>query len=267
MRYSGVLGCVLACVATPLAAKEYTVQRGDTLSTIADRELGRSSAWRELCEINNLPNCDRIVVGMTLRLTAAADHAEGIEVEHDAADSGQISDSRRENIHSEANGGSPDQAARNPDAIFVEVYSLDSPLGLPIETQNQFDMSRTDLGVELSGHVSDPRPGWRTGGAFIRLTDDFEKAASGNRVRIEIEAYGNKEGNFIAAYSTADVGNSGWQSLPIGLSRAVSSFEYDVRPLKDGNGDFLGIVPDPKDDGQTITIKEIRAIVLYSVEK
>jgi len=43
----------------------YTVKTGDTLSSIAD-EYG--TTWEDLCQVNNLSNCDAISVGQVLQL-------------------------------------------------------------------------------------------------------------------------------------------------------------------------------------------------------
>jgi LysM repeat protein len=50
------------------AQQQYTVQPGDSLGQIAIRELGDSGAWRDMCEINFLANCDRILTGQVLQL-------------------------------------------------------------------------------------------------------------------------------------------------------------------------------------------------------
>lgn len=57
--------------AAPVASgRTYTVKRGDTLSVIASRELGRSSRWPEVAKLNNLRDPDRLTVGQRLRLPA-----------------------------------------------------------------------------------------------------------------------------------------------------------------------------------------------------
>jgi len=50
----------------------YTVQSGDTLSSIAERFYGKATAWRKLHELNSdrIANPNRLVVGMTLRVPA-----------------------------------------------------------------------------------------------------------------------------------------------------------------------------------------------------
>lgn len=54
------------------AGRTYVVQKGDSLSEIAQKQLGTSRRWPELVELNKstLPDADSLVVGMTLRLPA-----------------------------------------------------------------------------------------------------------------------------------------------------------------------------------------------------
>jgi nucleoid-associated protein YgaU len=46
----------------------YTVRKGDTLSAIAQRELGAASRWPEIAEMNAIPNPDLIYPGQELRM-------------------------------------------------------------------------------------------------------------------------------------------------------------------------------------------------------
>lgn len=48
--------------------KTYVVQTGDTLSAIAQRELGSAGRWPEIQRLNDIPNADLIYPGQTLRL-------------------------------------------------------------------------------------------------------------------------------------------------------------------------------------------------------
>lgn len=48
--------------------RTYTVQKGDTLSAIAERELGAASRWLEIQQLNSIPNADLIYPGQTLRI-------------------------------------------------------------------------------------------------------------------------------------------------------------------------------------------------------
>lgn len=56
-------------VTTPAGGKSYTVAKGDTLYSIARRELGNGNRWREIKALNRLDS-DTVVVGSTLALPA-----------------------------------------------------------------------------------------------------------------------------------------------------------------------------------------------------
>ena len=47
--------------------RTYTVVAGDTLYSIARRELGQASRWREIIEVNGLPS-EHVAAGMKLEL-------------------------------------------------------------------------------------------------------------------------------------------------------------------------------------------------------
>ena len=54
--------------AAPAATRRYTVQRGDTLSGIAQKMLGDASRYMEIARLNRLTDPSRIQVGQTLAL-------------------------------------------------------------------------------------------------------------------------------------------------------------------------------------------------------
>lgn len=62
-------------VATPPAAKTYTVARGDSLSKIAKHIYGNANRWRDIFEANRdqLDDPDLIQPGQVLKLPADAD--------------------------------------------------------------------------------------------------------------------------------------------------------------------------------------------------
>jgi hypothetical protein len=85
-----------------------------------------------------------------------------------------------------------------------------------------------------------------TEGYSIRLPDAIEAAASGNFVLIEVVARAARsaQSRFALAYSTNEVGNSGWRWQSAGQEWSVFTLEYNVQVMKNGNGDFVGILPD-----------------------
>lgn len=68
------LGCILVMAlagATPGGAREVIVRPGESLSSIAVRELGSLERWIELAEINDIREPRRLQIGQRLRLPGA----------------------------------------------------------------------------------------------------------------------------------------------------------------------------------------------------
>jgi hypothetical protein len=99
----------------------------------------------------------------------------------------------------------------------------------------------------LTGGDPAARSGGRTGGYSIRVPDSFEASVSEQRVRVVVvaRAAGQAEAPFAIAYSTAEVGNSRWRKFTASAAFAEFAFEWDVPRMVNGNGDYLGILPDP----------------------
>ncbi|SFP67066.1 hypothetical protein SAMN05216419_101226 [Nitrosomonas cryotolerans] len=84
-----------------------------------------------------------------------------------------------------------------------------------------------------------------TDGYSIRLPDIIEAAASGKHIAVSIiarAAAGNDTSRFALAYSTNEVGNSGWRWFKAGVAWSVHTMEYDVPIMRKGNSDFVGIL-------------------------
>lgn len=81
-------------------------------------------------------------------------------------------------------------------------------------------------------------------GYTVVLPDAFEANASGRTIRMTVLARATSTPvNFKLAYSTNEVGNSGWQMFEAGVGFTEHAFEWSVPPMKDGRGDFAGIQP------------------------
>jgi hypothetical protein len=86
-----------------------------------------------------------------------------------------------------------------------------------------------------------------TGGYSIRVSDQTELAASGKPVRVLVVARvaaAAPSSRLAVAYSTNEVGNSGWRWFSVGQEWAELEMDYDVPPMRDGHGDFIGLLPD-----------------------
>lgn len=64
---------VAAAGGTANADSVYTVQSGDTLSSIAQKELGDSSRYQEIVDLNNIQDANTISVGQVLKLSGEDD--------------------------------------------------------------------------------------------------------------------------------------------------------------------------------------------------
>lgn len=60
---------LLLALALFVGPHTYTVQPGDTLSAIAQHELGSAGRWPSLCAANGIENCDLIFPGQRLTLS------------------------------------------------------------------------------------------------------------------------------------------------------------------------------------------------------
>lgn len=85
-----------------------------------------------------------------------------------------------------------------------------------------------------------------TGGYSIRLPHQIETAASGHRITVSViaRAASRDQSSFAVAYSTNEVGNSGWRWFNAGPEWSIYTMEYNVPVMKEGRGDFVGILPD-----------------------
>lgn len=103
----------------------------------------------------------------------------------------------------------------------------------------------------ITGTNAGKESGGETSGVAFVLSGEDEEAASATRATIHVlakSADGTETGMNVS-YSTNDVGNSGWQTFTVGEEFEVHSFEYVIPPMKDGNGDFLGILPEAAEPG------------------
>ncbi len=121
-----------------------------------------------------------------------------------------------------------------PSAETIEAMSIAD--GLSVDMNDNQTMSISGLSnVETSGS--------KTGGAAFVVSSEDEAEIDGNRVRIRILASGEPGSAMKVAYSTNDVGNSGWRKFDLSEDLAEYSFEYAVPAMKAGRNDYIGIAP------------------------
>ena len=104
--------------------------------------------------------------------------------------------------------------------------------------------THTTDGVLISGKPTRPRTsGGKTQGFYIELDKKLEAKLSGKAVTISLRAKSADAGGMRIAYSTNEVGNSGWIESELSSAFNTYSFEYAVPKMKTGRGDYLGILP------------------------
>ena len=178
----------------------------------------------------------------------------GAVVADDAAGAGATSAAAVE-------GASPIRdAAADASAEAEPIYrlSLAETEEIPFTIPEGYAASLADDGSALflfgyvPGAPSSGRPG-----VWTRLPDEVERAVSGKTIDVALTVIADMAGEFDVAYSTAEVGDSGWRRFEVERGQQTVSFRYDVPPMIDGAGDYIGILPDPLDAGQIIGIRDI----------
>lgn len=110
------------------------------------------------------------------------------------------------------------------------------PEGLTFELNDQG-------AIVLPVGPENPSAGGQTEAIAVRLPGIVEQKASGKNVKVTLltRALNADTGLARAAYSTRDVGSSGWIELNSSSKPTIASFTYDVPVIKNGNGDYLGL--------------------------
>lgn len=122
---------------------------------------------------------------------------------------------------------------------FVSLTSVRAPESIVVQATE--DALVINGGEELSGAGGD------TGGAYIVLSDEFEKAVSGKSVLVSVVAMSEVQTSVRLgmAYSTNDVGNSGWVWHSVSSTPNTYEMSYNVPELQSGKGDYVGfLAPD-----------------------
>ncbi len=233
--------CASLSLASLSAASADTVviRPGDTVIKIAERELGNRNRFTEICRLNRNVlggDCDRISVGMVLDLPARVG-ARKAAVSTAASVSLSFGDS------STLKGD------------FVARFTRSS--GPTLNAPKGYTVTPADNFVRLSGHVANASAGGKPG-IWLQVSDSIEKAASGNVIIVDaLVRMATAGGPIGLAYSTNEVGNSGWRTQEATTEFKTVSFTYQVPPMKNGGGDYIGILPDPENVDQELHVAEI----------
>ncbi|AKH37028.1 MULTISPECIES: hypothetical protein [Nitrosomonas] len=134
------------------------------------------------------------------------------------------------------------------DSAYIYVFEAGETTTIPagMVCSSHVDKNGNVGCVTLANGNPKANSGGPTGGYSVRLPDHVEAAASGHHVTVHViaRASGSDRSHFAVAYSTNEVGNSGWRKFTAGPEWSIHTMEYDVPVMKDGRGDFVGILPD-----------------------
>jgi len=236
-------------------AQAVTVQQGDTLFSIASAQMGSGQQWRELCAANADVlggDCDTLQPGMVLNIpgtqapVAVSDPVP--EAMPDMAGSDVVEPDMVEDVAPPADATAPVDVVYDFSALLAPVFT--APEGFEVDHQLPEGPAR------LSGNTQDAGSSGRPG-IHLKLPDALEQAVSGKTVVVELLVRLDAPGEIDIAYSSNDVGNSGWQRFELGTAYDRIEFRYDVPEMHKGNGDYLGILPDPQGTGQVLEVSFI----------
>lgn len=138
----------------------------------------------------------------------------------------------------------------------VVAEDINTPAGV---TASPVEVEGTRV-MEISGVGAAATSGQKTGGVSVRMSDDFENRVSGNTLLVTVRAYSEQAGARLGvAYSTNEVGNSGWRDFALTNAPADYQFTYNVPAKQVGGGDFLGF---RSYDNQTVRVVGFYTTVL-----
>lgn len=121
------------------------------------------------------------------------------------------------------------------------------------------DVSLTEDGhIAISGTDAEKASTGMTSGAYLTIDATGEALASGNTILVQVtgKAESGETAIIDVAFSTAEVGNSGWKALTFGSDVSTQSFRYNVPEMNEGRMDFLGFSPN---EG-TVNIASVRVV-------
>lgn len=100
-----------------------------------------------------------------------------------------------------------------------------------------------DDGIVITGRTSERNSAGTTSGAAFVVDETQEAEVGGHTVTMKIVAKGPEGSQMLVAYSTNERGNSNWKQFELTPDFAEYSFDYDVKSVLRGRGDYLGVIP------------------------
>ena len=278
MRNLTLITLASACLCAPATAQTITVQPGDTLSIIAAAQLGNVGRWRDICVVNRAViggDCNTIRPGMQLRLPGpnevglALPAAPAPDPTPEPEPAPQDTPAPvAEPVEETAQEPVAEAAPARQDIVPADlengevVYNFAAMEDVIFNASAPYSAGRTDQSdyVSLAGNAADA-PSDGQPGIWLQLDEAFEQAAIGRSVQIDALVRLSSPGTFAMSYSTGDV-DSGWQTLSVDEAFGTISFQFDIPDGPGTPGDFLGVLPDPDNTGQTLDISFLAVTII-----
>lgn len=156
-----------------------------------------------------------------------------------------------------SNSGCNDQASvpSLPDVSSAgRIFVMDGSGSLKLVVSAPAKSEQKSGYVTVEGVPQDVPPSGSAGPIHFRIDSEFERSASGNRIVVTVLARSSTARKISVAYSTSDVGNSGWQTFDLAPEWRAYVFEYDVPSMRAGNGDYVGFKVDKEVDIRAATV-------------
>ncbi|MEM0898839.1 MAG: hypothetical protein AAGI92_02685 [Pseudomonadota bacterium] len=156
--------------------------------------------------------------------------------------------------------GPQNNEADNQAALF----QLTADTTINVAPRNEFSRDQNGIGITARSTHDNPASGQTTNSVFFTIPAEIEEAVGGKTIRVSITAASaadNGSEEFAVSYSTAAVGNSGWQRFVLQREAQTFDFTYDVPndpQNRDPQLDYLGVWADTEGLGRSVKIDEIR---------
>lgn len=148
---------------------------------------------------------------------------------------------------------SPSSSTTTEKVVSIATSPCDVISKAALTPSKSVQVNTSEAFTTLISDSSSGFAGGKTAGASIAIDSDCEKLVSGNTIELTFSARSAASTKLKAAYSTNEVGNSGWRTFEVTPQFETYKFEYHVPNLKSGGSDFVGFLP----EAGTVEIKNI----------
>jgi len=157
---------------------EYTVQEGDTLSSIAEAELGSQDRWQEIARANDIENPDHIYAGQKLAIPAEQSGAGTAGNEITGQQEAAVDTPADQNEASDMGAKTSEEDEAMSKAQNEQ--SMD-------QTQQELKGEITEIGTENNSFSVKDEQGLTHSFTKLEDRDMLEEVSVGDFVKIEIE--------------------------------------------------------------------------------